>query len=367
MLPAEFCNLACSYCFIYNYREKKMNQVVYDSVIKYLYNKVQNTKDTKKKKILISWYGGEPLLMKKEIIDFMQRLQKKFLGIADIEANIITNGYYLSEDCFRELYENRVRTFQVTFDGAKEAHDVTRRLKDGSGGTFDIIMNNIKSIKKLVTDDMKFEFSIRINFMKNTYKAIFELIDQLSEIIDGDNRFMIYCRPVYNFKTERDTINDIKSNIFTIEEGLEIQTKFTLYISKKLKQKEMIRSISDYLPLPTVRWCGEDSLSNMIVGYDGSIYFCDTLIGDEQFCIGHLTEDGEVDFNNNSIKWRKNIFDMEGMDKCKKCKCLPTCMGSCKRERIYLKQNTPCLYKEEDIYKYMQIYYENEYRRLERS
>lgn len=251
--------------------------------------------------------------------------------------------------------------FQVTFDGAKESHDVTRKLKDGSGGTFDTIMDNIKAIKNSVTDELQFEMAIRINFMKNTYKAVYDLIDELSEIINGDKRFIIYCRPVYNFETERKNIENIQDDIFTIEEGLQKQTEFTLYIANKLYRKETIRSISDYLPLPATRWCGEDSLLNIIVGYDGSIYFCDTLIGDEQFCVGILKEDGSIDYNEKNEEWRKSIFDMENIKQCIKCKCLPTCMGSCKRERIYLKNATPCLYKEEDIYNYMQIYYENEY------
>lgn len=361
MLPAEFCNLACPYCFIWNYREKKMKPEIYTSVIKYLDKKIGNQSD-KKKVIEISWYGGEPLLMSQEIYNFMKKLKFEFSGRAKVKASIITNGYYLSQSCFNELCKNDVRMFQVTFDGAKESHDITRKLKDGSGGTFDKIMENIKAIKNSVEDSLKFEMAIRINFMKSTYKAVYGLIDELSKIINRDRRFVIYCRPVYNFETQRKDIESMQDDIFTIEEGLQKQTEFTLYIANKLNRTESIRSISDYLPLPAIRWCSEDSLSSIIVGYDGSIYFCDSLIGDEQFCVGMLKANGSIDYNEKNTEWRKNIFDMENMEQCKKCKCLPTCMGCCKRERI-LKNTTPCLYKEEDIYHYMQLYYENEYKR----
>lgn len=296
------------------------------------------------------------------IIIFVAEMEDVDFEQYKVKASIITNGYYLSQSCFNELCKNDVRMFQVTFDGAKESHDVTRKLKDGSGGTFDKIMENIKAIKNSVEDSLKFEMAIRINFMKSTYKAVYGLIDELSEIINRDRRFVIYCRPVYNFETQRKDIESMQDDIFTIEEGLQKQTEFTLYIANKLNRTESIRSISDYLPLPAIRWCSEDSLSSIIVGYDGSIYFCDSLIGDEQFCVGMLKADGSIDYNEKNAEWRKNIFDMENIEQCKKCKCLPTCMGCCKRERI-LKNTTPCLYKEEDIYHYMQLYYENEYKR----
>lgn len=52
---------------------------------------------------------------------------------------------------------------------------------------------------------------------------------------------------------------------------------------------------------------------------------------------------------------------MNNIGECLGYKCLPTCIGGCKRERIYLEEPTPCLYSEIDTLDFMKTFYENEY------
>ena len=359
MMPAEFCNLACPYCFIYNYRNKIMRQEVFDNVVSYIEKKLKDADE--KRTVLISWYGGEPLLMKNQIIAFMDLLRGRLHSRAELKGSIITNGYYLDFDVFSKLYENKVTTFQITFDGDQEFHDTTRMLKDGRGGTFDVLINNIKTIKQQASEDMKFDFLIRINFMKNTYTSVYGLIDKLNSIIGGDRRFFIYVRPVYNYHTCRPDNNEITDDVFSIREGLKVQTELSLYIQKISESYNPVMSLQNYLPMPATRWCSEDGEASIIVGYDGSIYFCDTMVGDEKFCVGHLEADGTISITEEDNRWRTSVFEMDNIGKCLKCKCLPTCMGGCKRERIYLKNPTPCLYNESDILEFMRTFYENEY------
>lgn len=356
LLPAEMCNFTCPYCFVYNYKNKIMDEEVYRNVKKHIRNQVNILDNKRKKKDLkISWFGGEPLLEKEKIFSFMGELHDEFSDTCNIHSSIITNGYDLNYSVFRKLLDRGVSRYQITFDGSKESHDTLRRLHNGEG-SYDIIVKNLNEIVSNVKEDDRFVFAIRINFLKNTYERIFNLIDDLFMIIGNDKRFQVYCRPIYNFETKREDINEIESDIFTITDGLKVQNNFTQYITKKSNKTKEYRMINDYLPLPTVSWCAEDNMYSIIVGSDGSIYACDSLIGDESVCIGKLDNEGNINYNEKSKEWRKNVFEFSNFEECKVCKCLPICVGSCKRERIG-GEAKPCLWTEDDILSAMRNYY----------
>ena len=93
--PTMNCNFSCPYCF-----EKReinlMNKEVQDSLIKYIYKKI---KLNKIKKLVITWYGGEPL-MAKDIINDISTKILKIIKENNIEyySNIITNGYLIDDE-----------------------------------------------------------------------------------------------------------------------------------------------------------------------------------------------------------------------------------------------------------------------------
>lgn len=338
ILPAEYCNLTCPYCFIYNYAGCFLNEKLEKDIINFVKKRIL-TRDIKKPFYArINWYGGEPLLGKDKILNMMKEI-KSFIDLQNtqnsdkhifLESSIITNGVLLSPDLFINLLRCGVNIFQITFDGGKKYHDKTRCDKKGNG-SFDTILHNLKLIKKLPLND-KFIFSIRINFMKNSLNSIYPLIDLLADIIGSDKRFMIYCRPVYNFETSRDSIETVESEIFSIEEGLKVQKELSEYISEKTNSSTKHSLLDSLLPYTRQSWCFEDNDYSFIVGANGNIYKCDTLIGDQKFSIGTL-KNGDIAINNNDSFWIKNIFELEEFKNCLSCKLLPICFGGCKRNK----------------------------------
>lgn len=352
ILPVEYCNLTCPYCFIYNYGGFFINDVLKNNILAFIKRRILNRNLDKKFFARINWYGGEPLLGKDKIIEMMKEIQTFILeqnhslakGKIYLDSSIVTNGVLLTSDVFLDLLHCGVKNFQITFDGGKTFHDKTRRYKNGQG-SFKTILNNLKEIIKLNLKE-KFIFSIRINFMKNTLPSVYPLIDMLANIIGNDTRFTIYCRPVYNFKTARDTILEVASNIFSIDEGIKMQKELTEYIFKKTNSTNKMSLLDSLLPYSRQSWCFEDNDYSFIVGANGNVYKCDTLIGDSRFSIGTLKEDGIVLSNINSI-WMKNIFELKEFKKCFLCKLLPICFGSCKRNKF--ENNYDCYISEELI------------------
>lgn len=361
LLPAEICNFTCEYCFVWNYAGQIMQPRIYDNIKKYIRRKIEEAGDIGKKiDLRISWFGGEPLLEREAIKRYMKEVIAEFSDTCNVRGDIVTNGYYLTYEMFQELLNLNIRQFQITFDGVKEDHDKTRSLKGGKG-SFDVIIKNLKEIVNKVPNTETFNFAIRINFMKHTYKKIYGLIDTLKDIFQEDKRFYVYCRPIYNFETKRDTIEALESNIFSLEEGLQVQTDFTLYIVKLFNQGATVRSVNDYLPMPTSSWCSEDNKHSIIIGADGSVYCCDSLVGDEAVRNGKLLDNGEIEFKPGSEIWTTSIFEAKNFEKCSKCKCLPACMGCCRRERLQGNTDSPCLFTEESIHRTMGKYYNEIY------
>ena len=361
LLPAEICNFKCEYCFVWNYAGKIMPRETYEKINKYIQRKIEEAGNLDKKiDLRISWFGGEPLLERETILNYMKEVKAKFSDTCDVRSDIVTNGYYLNYELFQKMLDLDIRRFQVTFDGVKEDHDKTRCLKDGTG-SFDTIIKNITEIVEKAPKEEEFNFAIRINFMKNTYKKIFGLIERLHDIFKDDKRFYVYCRPVYNFETNRDTIDALESNIFSLEEGLKVQTEFTLFIVELFNQDAHMRAINDYLPMPTSSWCSEDNDHSIIVGADASVYCCDSLVGDESVRNGRLLDDGTIEYKPGNEIWTKSIFELDSFEKCSKCKCLPSCYGCCRRERVVAKTDTPCLFTEKSVRETMRKYYDEIY------
>lgn len=352
MLPAEYCNFRCPYCFIHTYRDKHMQKDIYSRVYKFIENTLKENIG-EQTYLYLSWFGGEPLLAYENIVNFtkeVQSLNEKYK--VKLYCGITTNGYKLDYKSFNTLVESGVTNYQVTFDGDKENHDSLRFLSDGTG-TFDTILNNIRDIKLNCNDNDKFSFDIRINFLRTSVDSVYRLIDKVADIIKGDNRFTIYCRPVFDFETSRDTINDLKSDICRVDEGIKTQTEFAFYIEDKLNRKSKDRMFNP-LPQPTPIWCSIERKNSFIVGADGKLFLCDSNINDD-LSIGKINEDGSITYNEKVTEWKKPIFEFESANKCVECKLLPICMGGCKRCRINDNLN-PCFWSEEQLKDSMKKY-----------
>ncbi|MFZ5988893.1 MAG: radical SAM protein, partial [Bacillota bacterium] len=305
----------------------------------------------------LSWFGGEPLLAKDKIIDFMNKLESlKSKHPVEIHASLITNGYLLTPSLFEKLVDCGITTYQVTLDGNADTHDTLRTLRDGSP-TFDVIYNNLKGIKELTHPDSEFSFSVRANFLRNNVDSMKRLLDRFMTDFSEDKRFSIYFRPVYNFETTRDDIDPLTPDICTTSEGLHIQNELTFKSMSINTENTKLSKVTDPLPKPTYSWCPSIRANAYIIGADGAIFSCDTLMIDKKDSVGEITPEGDINFNSNAKLWKNTIFEEgnEIIKECTECKLLPICMGGCRRSRLISGQK-PCFWTVEDIERSMKEY-----------
>jgi uncharacterized protein len=145
----ERCNLRCKYCvysgtYYYerNHSMRSMSWAVAKKAIDYFYLHSQALK-----KVVISFYGGEPLLnfnLIKRSIEYV----KKSTNWPAVIFHTDTNGTsVLTEVIMRFLIDNDV-ALQVSIDGPSEEHDRYRVFKNGKG-SFNLIAKNLQRLRAM--------------------------------------------------------------------------------------------------------------------------------------------------------------------------------------------------------------------------
>lgn len=170
------CNLRCQYCVYsgsYNNRvhnNKRMDIETAKKAIDFLKNHSQSAED-----IIISFYGGEPLLEMKLIQECVTYSKKVFEG-KKVSFNLTTNAVLLSEENIEYLSkEDFILT--ISLDGPKEVHDKNRKFVNSDSGTYDIVMRNLEKILDIAPDYIA----------KVTFNAV---LDDESSFEDTNDFFM---------------------------------------------------------------------------------------------------------------------------------------------------------------------------------
>lgn len=168
------CNLRCDYC-VYSgkyitrgHTNKRMNYETAKKAIDFL-----KEHSVEKERVIIGFYGGEPLL-EFELIKKCVKYARKELKGKQINFALTTNATLLNDEIINYFIEHSF-IVTVSIDGPKEMHDDERRFAKNNKGSFDIVMNNIRKIRE--KDEEYFNSFVRVNAVLLTDKS-FRCVDQ---------------------------------------------------------------------------------------------------------------------------------------------------------------------------------------------
>lgn len=310
------CNFACPYCYQPRV-DKWMSHELQRGLVRYV-NKMMESKH----RLVIEWFGGEPLLGIAEI----RELSERFLQIceknrAHYAASITTNGYLLSEQIARELSQLGVRNAQVTIDGPPDIHNRRRILRDGRP-TFDTILRNLQGAVKHIP-----EVALRVNLDKTNIDRFPELLTYLSPLKE---RIWVGIAPVAPIRAAQ----GYKERCFQRNEYIEVETR----LEQLLKDEgfaSLIGLTSDrrWLPFKSL-FCGAYQADSYMIDPDGYLYKCVGLAGEATAKVGTLLPEGEVTYDwDKLLRWLTwEPFDDPA---CFECSVLPLCFGGCHADRLY--------------------------------
>jgi len=142
----ENCNLRCDYC-LYNphvehAREHTAKEMTLETALKGIDYLKQHSSN--KKKVAITFYGGEPLL-RFDFIRLCVSYAQSIFKDKKLEFSLTTNGTCFTPEIVEYLYKKRF-TVIVSIDGPEEIHDSNRRDIHGKGS----FLRAIAGLKMLV-------------------------------------------------------------------------------------------------------------------------------------------------------------------------------------------------------------------------
>ena len=321
--PTMACNLRCVYCFeAGRYCNEIMSKETQDSVYHFITNSILLKN---KKRLHISWFGGEPMLAYSVIENLSTRLIA-FCFEHNIEytAAITTNGSLLDKETIIKLYkEYKIQNIQITIDGDRYWY---KKLKNGTDKNYDNVLKNIVLIGK-----SPITLSLRLNVCNENVKAFKSIIDYLI----SDNEFHAYIYPGKLLKYS-------KTNDFTeIEDGK--FKEFKDFIRKSTKHFPEYKKMYSKKLEPKGAGCGYMVDGRGLIDYKGFIYRCEHQINDARFAIGDVNNG----FYYNDID--KMFMEYKLPKKCEICSVLPVCMGGCASDVVIDEKTTNCKSFMEDI------------------
>lgn len=303
--PTEGCNLRCKYCYE-SHKSIYINQIIKNDLIKYVRNNI-----TLFSGINVNWFGGEPLLAIKDVVE----ISNEFIKICKFykrtyTAAMTTNGYLLDLDTFKTMLDANIKVFQITIDGIEEIHDEQRPTVSGKA-SFNRIFNNLLNIKKL--RNQNFHIIIRSNFTRSVFNNMDKYVDMISSLCEEDSRFSLTL--CYAAEWSNNIDEQFKSTF------LENLSSLVPVYEKILQRKN---KINFFFPLDY-----EDGCCNLGRNHryffrpNGEVHKCTICFEDSENIIGYL-KNGNIEFNN---KLYEKILNSNNCDNLYDCFYAPICKG----------------------------------------
>jgi len=316
------CNFKCVYCpqkHTKIYMTEETMRMVVETI-----DKIVSTHEFEN--LVVSWFGGEPLLNLSIIEYGMGRLIKICEQYKlKIFGGITTNGYLLNECNIKKLFKIKVLDYQITLDGQEEIHNKNRKLINGFG-TWKTIWNNLEAMKKF---EDEFVVNLRINVNMDNVDDVIPFVNMIHNTLD--NRYVIKIQPIMNMgNTNPDT------TYCTSLESQIIQLNLYEYMSKTGCEDLSIDLTIERFGL----MCNCSDPNYYVIKEDGKLCKCELNVDREENHVGNIYNNI---FDINSLKICPYIVPSTQKE-CLECRLYPLCFGlTCPYKRL-MKQ--PCMLKD---------------------
>lgn len=145
----EKCNLSCSYCMVNkgnyhsNTSKKSMNLSDYDLAYDFMF------RNYPKGTSFVCFFGGEPMLKKKEIQYAVKELERRNRekDLPSPRYSIISNGTMIMDEEMLSFMDEYSIYLSISIDGFKELHDSARTYINGEG-SYNVIEKNLLYLKR---------------------------------------------------------------------------------------------------------------------------------------------------------------------------------------------------------------------------
>ena len=335
--PTISCNMGCSYCFE---GEKPISSVISEKTIQdlmaFLRREVRLKRFVERfSSLSVTWYGGEPLLHAGVIGQLGEQLTgfAKESGLKYSSA-IITNGLGLDSKTWKILEDASVKTVQITIDGARDTHNLSRPILPlyGSNDSDD---NYFRIIENIAQKPESIKVFIRVNTDRNTYAGIDTLLEDLRQKNAWPQQaktvsiYLAHKRPPReSSNVEYDTEGFFtKAQFYRIEDEFR-HTKLKHYNNWATRVGKPPGRLSFEFPKQTFSFlCSSASLPySIVLDPDGFVHQCWEHVNEPDTRSHHISSEYVIDHpaKKEFMEWDKFAHPV-----CSKCKMFPVCNKTC--------------------------------------
>jgi uncharacterized protein len=270
------------------------------------------------------WFGGEPLLNPRFIIDSTRALEVETSARGlPYAASVITNGERIPSLSHATITSMRLSSAQITLDGPQPIHDL-RRPKHGGKGSFNRVVAGVRRFL-----DLGIAVRLRCTLDADNMPHIRALLNTLDTFSLLD-RVQLTFAPV---RVDQGSRSDVNCKPAT---GLE-WAAFDADIFRLLADLGLLSRLASLYPQSTYLPCSAQVTDAFVIAPDGLVYKCLNDPPIRTRAIGPL-DDPDAVFRNQDdpSTWagRLRNFAPEETDRCGPCRMLPVCAGGCPASRI---------------------------------
>jgi uncharacterized protein len=290
VLTSTDCNLGCGYCFQNTGQDltggnrppriahARLTSKTITSVLEFAARRMAAAELDKLRVLL---FGGEPLLNPRGCLELLERAA----GHGLVSAWMISNATLLTPALARQLWDRKLRSIQVTFDGDREEHDRIR-IRRSNGGTFDGIVRNIDRASAAAP----IQWALRVNVSHHNQHGIDSLIERLADALDTA-RCSIYFSQVGDIGIGY--TNDLSHT-------REMAARFSRWHRRAL---DLGFTVTRPGPRPLCQTCGHgDGRYGAVVSADGTLSSCWETAGDPEWRVGTV-QDGYLPEREIGDRW----------------------------------------------------------------
>lgn len=303
ILTTTACNARCFYCFEEGYKPKSMSSETAEQVCKFI---CEHSKSSKR--ILIQWFGGEPLINPDVITYITKKLDQELTpkGIK-ITYRMTTNGSLINDEIV-ELFKTtwHISKVQITLDGTKNEYE-SRKKYINVDDNFEKVIKNINTLS-----ENGIRISIRLNYDKNNISNILELIDYLGKTMENKENIVCYGYPLFGIDGLGSP--EDKENALLL-----------LKINKKIIENDLSKGKNPFNIHFVTTKCYACMRSGFLITPDGKLAKCSMALKDENDLIGDIYS--PIRLSTKYLKWCTTELTSK---ECEKCLYLPLCQGGCK-------------------------------------
>lgn len=312
IMPTLECNFSCVYCYE-SVKKGSMSVSTVESIKKWMTREIP-----KYKLVMLSWFGGEPLLNLDSIISITEHANK--IAAAKnilLVRHITTNGYNLSKSTIEKLIKLGIADYQITVDGTPETHNKLRPLRNGKP-TFDRIFRNITWLLKA---DEKVKITLRINFNHINLHQIPGLLNMFPEMYR--NQIRISFEPIFG-SCELSATDNIREDV--------ISASLASYygLAEELGYDSILGR--SHIETGKLVYCYAERENQYDINYNGDIFKCSVNDFNKEGRVGYIDENGDFIKDTDNFNSWMNIPIFDAL--CKSCQYVPLCMGGCRKTRI---------------------------------